>query len=257
MTQLSPIYTASNCGQAYQLNWSLSVFWKQSIGDADWLPTLQQTAEPDGIRVLQHRFLQPLVSQFLVSTRPHVAPVDMVRLVKGRLQHAVRSRMPKAFQGKYSFSSVGSARREAVENYVQSQASHHRAGAGVDPYQIVRDVDLSPLRASSHGRFRYNLHIVFGNDGRWIETRNDVLGLMRDMILRVSAARGHLLSSVGIMPDHIHMTLGCPIDAAPADVALCYMNNLAYACGLRQVFSFGFYTGTFGEYDLGLQSLRS
>ncbi len=29
------------------------------------------------------------------------------------------------------------------------------------------------------------------------------------------------------------------------------MNNLAYCEGMKQVFAFGYYVGTLGEYDLG------
>ena len=30
------------------------------------------------------------------------------------------------------------------------------------------------------------------------------------------------------------------------------MNNLAYACGMRAVFKFSYFVGTFGEYDPGV-----
>jgi hypothetical protein len=33
------------------------------------------------------------------------------------------------------------------------------------------------------------------------------------------------------------------------------MNNLAYAAGMKPIFKFGFYVGTFGEYDLGATRL--
>ena len=48
------------------------------------------------------------------------------------------------------------------------------------------------------------------------------------------------------------MTLGCTAGDAPCDAALGYMNNLAYVCGMKAVLEFGFYVGTFGEYDLGV-----
>jgi len=35
------------------------------------------------------------------------------------------------------------------------------------------------------------------------------------------------------------------------DVALGYMNNIAYGYGMVPLFQSGFYAGTFGEYDLG------
>ena len=70
------------------------------------------------------------------------------------------------------------------------------------------------------------------------------------MILAAAGKKGHLLSAGAIVADHVHLTLGCNVRESPAEVALSYMNNLAYACGLKRVFAFGFYVGTFGEYDL-------
>ena len=53
------------------------------------------------------------------------------------------------------------------------------------------------------------------------------------------------------MPDHIHLTLGCPIEVAPAEVVLAFLNNLAFVHGMKPVFQFGAYVGTFGEYHQG------
>jgi len=38
---------------------------------------------------------------------------------------------------------------------------------------------------------------------------------------------------------------------SPLEVAVGYLNNLAYAQGMKRVYQYGFYVGTFGEYDLG------
>jgi hypothetical protein len=72
----SPLYTADNVRIAYQLNWSLAVFWNQNqhIARSDWFASLQAATEQDGVRILEHRTTKPNVSQFLLSTRPHVSP---------------------------------------------------------------------------------------------------------------------------------------------------------------------------------------
>jgi hypothetical protein len=72
------------------------------------------------------------------------------------------------------------------------------------------------------------------------------------MILKIARQRGHLLSRAAIVADHVHLALGCGIAVSPMEVALCYMNNLAYAMGMRPVFMFSYYVGTFGEYDRGV-----
>lgn len=53
------------------------------------------------------------------------------------------------------------------------------------------------------------------------------------------------------LPDHLHLTMGCPIGRSPEQVALAYMNNCAYACGMKAVFQFSYFVGTIGEYDRG------
>ena len=145
-----------------------------------------------------------------------------------------------------------------IEQYVGSQSDHHPM---VDPrvQQMIHSLqidnpqaDLSEPRRSAHALYWHNLHVCFINDGRCREFRRETLEGMRQMIVRAAVKKGHLLSRAGILPDHIHLTLGCNVQESPAEVALSYMNNLTYACGSKRVFAFGFYVGTFGEYDLGV-----
>jgi hypothetical protein len=85
-----------------------------------------------------------------------------------------------------------------------------------------------------------------------MEIREGALRRVREMILGVSAKRSHWLSRAGILPDHVHLVLGCRVDESPQEAALSYMNNLAFALGMKRAFMFGFYVGTVGEYDLGV-----
>ena len=120
-------------------------------------------------------------------------------------------------------------------------------------FQIHRpDVDLSEPRRTTHAQYWHNLHVVLVNDGRYMEVRDEVLDLVHHMILDVSAAKGHLLSRAAIVPDHIHLTLGCGLNESPEEVVLSYMNNLAHVCGLKEVFNYSYYVGTFSEYDIGV-----
>ncbi len=108
MSGLTPIYTADNVKIAYQLNWSLTVFWHDAPFSDDWLPALRQVTEADGVRILEHRFVTPTCSLFLISTRPELLAREIPRSVKGRLQYLVRDRWPKAFQRNYDLRSIGS-----------------------------------------------------------------------------------------------------------------------------------------------------
>src|SRR5437016_2316742 len=121
MSTLTPIYTSDNCKLAYQLNWSLTLFWRHTPNTADWLAPLQSATEPDGVRVLKHRFSSPQHSLLFVSTQPHVSAMASVRSVKGRLQYLIRDRWPKAFQCNYALRSIGSTRRAKLDRYLAIQ----------------------------------------------------------------------------------------------------------------------------------------
>lgn len=255
----TPLYTPNDCPEpAYQLDWSYSVFWRTRPPDFAWLDELRRLNEPDGIRILQHEFQEPDVSQFLISTRPSVAPLLIVQRVKGRLQHLVHGTTRKPFRRNYSLRSIGSTRREKLEQYLAGQVSHHpladpRVQQRLASYQEYRpEVDLSQPRRTSHALYWYNLHIVLVNEARYREIRDEVLSGLRDMICRAADGKGHWLSRAAIVPDHIHLTLGCNLEESPEQVVLGYMNNLAYACGMKPVFRFSYYVGTFSEYDLGV-----
>ena len=181
----------------------------------------------------------------------------MIRSVKGRLQNLIRQQAPKAFQRNYCVRSIGSATRQVVEDYVAGQLGHHPM-ADPDVQQrlakfqkVYPDVDLSQPCFSAHGMYWYNLHVVLVNDDRWMEIREEVLSKLSSMIERAAAKHGHRLSRVGLLPDHVHMTIGCPIEESPQEIALGYLNNCAYACGMKPVYRFGYYVGTIGEYDRG------
>jgi REP element-mobilizing transposase RayT len=257
MAALEPLYTADNCKAAYQLNWSLSIFWKVAAPPEDqWRQPLSQACELDGVRILEHRFTQANVSQFLLSTQPQVSPSDAIRSVKGRLQYLMRAERPKAFRRNYSIHSVGSANDEAVDRYVAAQLEHHRMADARVQQRLARkqhvdpSIDLSAVRSSSYGQFMHNLHIVFVHQDRGVDVREGTLDNTLQMIQGVACKKGHLLSRATVLADHVHFTIGCDVAESPQDVALAYLNNLAFTRGMQPVFQFGFYVGTFGPYDL-------
>jgi REP element-mobilizing transposase RayT len=253
----SPLYTAENVHFAYALRWSLAIFWKQPAPEANaWLPGLRDITESDGVRILEHRYSQERASQFLISTKPHLSPAASIRSVKGRLQYLLRGTMPRAFRRNYSIRSVGDTNQAVIEDYVSKQLDHHkladpRATASLAQHQF-RDsnIDLVQARRSGHGEFTYNLHLVAVHNQRYAEIREDWLSRTSEMIRGVARKRGHLLSRVGLLADHIHWTVGCNVEESPQEIGLSYLNNLAFAHGMRPVFQAGFYVGTFGPYDM-------
>ena len=120
-----PSYTTENCRFAFQLLWSFNLFWRVARVADDWLEPLRQALEADGIRILEHRFPQFKLSQFLLSTLPTVPPRLIAQRVKGRLQFLLRSHDQQAFQRNYSLRSIGSTTREKLEDYMAGQLAHH------------------------------------------------------------------------------------------------------------------------------------
>jgi REP element-mobilizing transposase RayT len=252
-----PIYTPQNCKAAYQLNWSLSVFWNATPpADSDWLDPLRKATEPDGVHLLEHRLTEKDASQFLLSTRPDMAPPAAVRSIKGRLQYLVKEKLPKAFRRNYSLWSVGTVNWDVIQQYIADQTRHHpmadpRVQRRFESLSIDGDSDaLEHPRVSGHAQYCYNLHLVLVSRDRDIEIRPKVLEARREMVLAVARKKGHLVGKGQIVADHMHVALGCPLTEAPHEVALAYMNNLAYVEGMKPIFQFGFYVATFSRYDL-------
>ena len=249
----SPIYTAENCRFAFQLLWTYSLFWQAAPGTDSWFAPLTKGLEADGIRLLNHRFVRADQSQFLVSTLPNVAPDTIAQRIKGRLQYLVRSNCPRAFQRNYSLRSLGSTKREKLESYVAGQLQHHPTDDHtrwrLDDLRVIRpDVDLSQPRYTAHAQFWFNLHVVLEGERSFTVGQT---GAFRQMLVNAATAKGHLLSRAAFLPDHLHWLMGCGIDDSPSEVALAYMNNLAFAVGMQSVFRPNCFVGTFGEYDVG------
>jgi REP element-mobilizing transposase RayT len=255
---MQPLYTSANCSPAYELRWSLAIFATSALPPAEsWVEQLQTVVERDNVRLLEHRHPSPNTWQFLLSTKPHVAPPVIVKSVKGRLQHLLQASHPNAFRRNFSLTSVGDVRREVVEAYVANQLGHHRladprAQERLAKYQLAfPEVDLSQPMFSSHGRYVYNLHVALVHDSRWCDVDEGRLNTTRDTVIKAAAKKQHRLSRVALLADHLHLTLGGNERESPEEIALSYLNNLAFAHGMAPLYRYSYYVGTFGEYDLG------
>ena len=256
MTRPKPLYTRENCTAAYQLNWTLSLFAREPLPPTcQWGSSLSHATEPDGVRVLEQGLTKPELVQFFLSSKPDVAPSQIIRSVKGRLQYLLRDRWPRAFRRNYRIESVGAANSKSLAKYIAGQPKHHPMA---DPrvqkrFEVLQfhdpKVDLERVRYSSHGQFIYNLQVVIENAEGWHELNPETLMNTRDMVIRSVRAKGHLLSRVGLLSNHLHIAVGCCIDAAPSSVVLSLMNNIAYVQRMRHVLRFSYYVGSFGPYD--------
>lgn len=251
------VYSRENIEVAFQLDWSLTIFWRKPPWTDNWFGELQTVMESDGIRLLKHRFSRPDMSLFLVSTKPDVLPINIPRRVKGRLQYVLRSCVEKPFQRNYDLRSIGSTNRTKLEAYLGSQLEHHpeedrKLHWMLANMQVTRpDVDLSQPRFSSHGRYSSNLHLVMVNDWRWRETCPENIDRVRTMLIRAAGKKQHLLSRIAILPDHVHLLLGTNLGESLLSVGLSYMNNISFVYKMQAILKPSCFIGTFGEYDLG------
>src|SRR5207253_11359182 len=136
------------------------------------------------------------------------------------LQHDIQGQLPKALKRNFAIRSFERVTRQTIENYVRSQLQHHRLA---DPRMQellqrlqIHDphVNLSKASRTPHGIYWSNLHVVLVHRERWAQAREDILCGVREMILKVSSAKGFAISRAAILADHVHLALGCPFDVA-------------------------------------------
>ena len=177
--------------------------------------------------------------------------------VKGRLQHALRvSGRTTKFSRKVGFRTIGDNHRHDVEAYIERQVEEERF---VDPrFQnslrkftvVCPEVDLSKPTETRSGRYWYNLHLVLVTQHRYRIVEPDRLATLRDMSFKIGMKKEYEISRLAVLPDHLHLSLRGNIEHSPEEIALAYLNNLAYAMGQNAIWQRGYYAGTFGEYDL-------
>ena len=66
---------------------------------------------------------------------------------------------------------------------------------------------------------------------RWRINDLKCLATIRDQCLKLGAFHDYALSRLSIVPDHIHTALRGNISHSPEEVALKFLNNVAYALG--------------------------
>lgn len=252
-----PQYDPQIVDAAFQLRYSWTGWPSGSPFGTQPVELIEQTKplwEAEGLRVLESRWTTELV-QILFSATRGISPVFVAARAKGRLDHALRqAKLNLPFSRKVAVRSVGDNTRVDVEDYIARQVIKEQF---VDPrwvdalgeFTVVNEaVDLSQPTESARGRYWYNLHLVLVVDGRCRLSDLNVFRTLRDGCLKIAAKKGHLLSRVSVMPDHLHLALRANPEESPNDVAFAYQNNLAYMAKLSRVWQDSFYVGTFGEY---------
>jgi REP element-mobilizing transposase RayT len=257
-----PLYTPDNLhAPAYHLRYTWSG-WPSSVPfpalpDDNFWNELDAAWETDGLRRLTHKWTSNLI-QFTFSVTPKIAPTFFASRVKGRLQHALRKAgTPVDFSRKLAVRTIGDNSTQEVESYITNQVPkaefvNPRYEAFLQSLVYENpDADLSQPAESQSGRYWYNLHLVLVVHGRGRIAEDESLRKIHQSCLKIAEKKGYCLSRLAVLPDHLHLALRGVPEQSPEEIALAFMNNLAYALGQRPIWEFGYYVGTFSEYDMG------
>jgi REP element-mobilizing transposase RayT len=212
--------------------------------------------EADGLRLLETRF-SPQCVLMTFSVKPQVSPKFFTARVKGRLQYALSGAgLRVKFSRKLAMQSIGENHREEVEAYIANQAASEswadpRIVQVLAPFTVANpSVDLSAPTATTSGRYWYNLHLVLVTAERRRNSELPWLAKIRDQSFRIAEKKGHGISRLSVMPEHVHFSLRGNLEHSPEEIALAFQNNLAYCLAKCRVWRETYYVGTFGEYDM-------
>ena len=249
--------------------------------------TLAEAYMVDGLELESHIW-SPERIQLTFRADPSIAPVQVSQRAKGRLDHALRlasassstsastgtspvggvgksgdpsGLVPEAkevvpFSRKVALRAIGHNRNAVVDAYVRDQLEHIDLA---DPSyrQLLASVainnpsvNLSEPEQSSHGRYWYNLHLVFVVVDRYRIGNLQFLEQLRERIQEICVQEGSALKRAAIMPDHLHLALRGNPRKSPAAIALGLQVATAEVARCR-IWEDDFYVGTFGDYDCG------
>lgn len=255
-----PLYQPAHLRAAYQLRYGWTGWPSKtpfpSTVLASVLPDIASEWENDGLRVLESSLAAEQL-QLTLSTTPQVSPITLAARVKGRIQHHCRRRgTPIDFSRKLAVRSLGDPTRGQVETYIRNQVpkealADNRFREMLTAFTVVQpQVDLSQPTESNSGRYWYNLHLVLVVSERYRIGEVATLAKIRDTTFQVCVKKGYAASSVAVLPDHLHLAVRGAIAQSPEEIALSFLNNLAYVLDQRPWWETGYYAGTFGEYGM-------
>ncbi len=252
------IYTKENIRIVHNLHYGWTGWTNEACFPASSDAVVKQCAPlwfDDGLQLESCKIQQNEI-QCLFKAIPQVSPVFCCARVKGRLQHAFRKNSsPIDFSRKIGFRSLGDNTREIVQKYIAGQAVKSdyidpRFKEWLEKFNSKFErVNIAEPEQPSHGCYWYALHIVIVvKDRRFPMTLSHTFEKVRFTAIYISNEISCELAEISVMPDHIHMALRGNINLSPQDIALSFLNGLAYAMGSNACWSEEAYVGSFSEY---------
>ena len=120
-----PVYIAHNLELFHNLAYGWSGWPSAGLlpkqPDEERLQVFAEKWQQDGLSLFTYKW-NPEEIQVTVKATPEFAPTDVSRLIKGRLDHALRQAgTPVKFSRKVTLRSLGNNTSRTVVNYVNSQ----------------------------------------------------------------------------------------------------------------------------------------
>ena len=73
---------------------------------------------------------------------------------------------------------------------------------------------------------------------------------VRDTCRAVAVKHNYGISTLSVMPDHLHIALRGSPGHSPEEIVLRFQNNTAWKLGQMRFWEHNYYAGTFGEYTM-------
>ncbi len=259
---MNSLYLGHHQTPAYQLRyvwtgWPSHGIFPAEPADEQFFRSLNACWESEGIRLLERHWLSGQI-QLLLSTKPTITPIFLASRVKGRLQYVLGKTLEAtvSFSRKVSIRSLGDASRSRVEAYITDQVKERDFS---DPRfteklrqfsQFFPGVDLRQPQETRSGRYWYNLHLVLVVEARGRIGSEVMLQAIFSETVRSLSEQECELSTLAVLPDHLHVALRGNIALSPEDIVLKLQNDTTIALGRNRIWSPNYYTGTIGEYTM-------
>jgi len=258
---MNSLYLAHQLTPAYQLRYVWTGWPSQGMlpaePDEQFFRSLNAFWEPEGIRQLERQWL-PNQIHVLLSTKPTITPIFLASRVKGRLQYALGKTLETTvnFSRKVSIRSIGDASRSRVEAYIAAQVKETNFS---DPRFVEKvrqfsrffpGVDLRQPQETRSGRYWNNLHIVLVVEDRVGIVSEAKLQAIFSETVRSLSEQGCAISTLAVLPDHLHVALRGNIALSPQDIVLKLQNDTTITTGRNRIWSSNYYAGTIGEYTM-------
>jgi putative transposase len=260
---------------AYQLHYYLCFkthYMQPIFGSAD-ARTLVREVLLDVCNREQYHLLEHDVREehlrVLLSLKPNQTITRASKMLKGNLDREFflvlpdlvqRNKVKKLLARGYFARSSGKANLEVVRGYVENQVAHHGyRGTWTNALTYLNPNFKSPSFRLAHSFCLLNYHLVLVTQGRASLFDEVIAPNLFQYSLRIAEKHGFAIERMGLLPDHLHLTLEARPDVSIEECARALLENTRHWMARRysgvlkeanvcNVWHPSYYAGTVGEY---------